>query len=394
MKKYNIPFSPPDLTEKEIENVIEVLKSGWITSGPKVFEFEKKVAEYCECEKAVAVSSATSALDLIMKVLNFAPPDEIITTTYTYASTSNTICHRGIKPIFVDLEKDSFLIDINKIKDAITEKTKAIVTVDIAGIPLDYDAIRNLLKEIHREDIILISDSSHAFGATYKGRKVGCQADFHVFSFHAVKNLTTAEGGAITFNNNHFNGKEDLYKEFKYTALNGQTKDALTKSKAGGWQYDILTDGLKCNMTDIHAAIGLVQLTRYEDMLKKRAYLTEIYTAALKDRSWAIIPFTKDAEKETSYHLYPLRIKDFTELQRNEVINILAEIGIPTNVHFTPLPMFTYYKTLGYSIKDYPNAYNQYANELTLPLYSSLSVDDAKCIVNEVINAIEKVKSK
>ncbi|URZ16747.1 DegT/DnrJ/EryC1/StrS family aminotransferase [Clostridium felsineum] len=394
MKKYNIPFSPPDLTEKEIESVIEVLKSGWITSGPKVFEFENKVAEYCECEKAVAVSSATSALDLIMRVLNFNAPDEIITTPYTYASTSNTICHRGIKPIFVDLEKDSFLIDINKIKDAITAKTKAIVTVDIAGIPLDYDAIRNLLKELHREDIALISDSSHAFGATYKGKKVGCQADFHVFSFHAVKNLTTAEGGAITFNDNNFNGKEDLYKEFKYTALNGQTKDALTKSKAGGWQYDILTDGLKCNMTDIHASIGLVQLTRYKDMLKRRAELTEIYTDALKDKAWAIIPFTKDYEKETSYHLYPLRIKDFTEAERNEVINLLAEIGIPTNVHFTPLPMFTYYKSLGYSIDDYPNCYNQYKNELTLPLYSSLSDEDAKSVVTEVIAAIEKVKEK
>ncbi|URZ00238.1 DegT/DnrJ/EryC1/StrS family aminotransferase [Clostridium felsineum] len=394
MKKYNIPFSPPDLTEKEIESVIEVLKSGWITSGPKVFEFENKVAEYCECEKAVAVSSATSALDLIMRVLNFNAPDEIITTPYTYASTSNTICHRGIKPIFVDLEKDSFLIDINKIKDAITAKTKAIVTVDIAGIPLDYDAIRNLLKELHREDIALISDSSHAFGATYKGKKVGCQADFHVFSFHAVKNLTTAEGGAITFNDNNFNGKEDLYKEFKYTALNGQTKDALTKSKAGGWQYDILTDGLKCNMTDIHASIGLVQLTRYKDMLKRRAELTEIYTDALKDKAWAIIPFTKDSEKETSYHLYPLRIQDFTEAERNEVINLLAEIGIPTNVHFTPLPMFTYYKSLGYSIDDYPNCYNQYKNELTLPLYSSLSDEDAKSVVTEVIAAIEKVKEK
>lgn len=392
MKSNNIPFSPPDITDKEIAEVVKVLESGWITSGPRVAEFEKKIAEYCEVEKAVAVASDTTGMELVLKVMDIKEGDEVITTPYTYASTSNVICHRGIKPTYVDVAKDSFLIDINKIEAAITPKTKAILTVDIAGLPVDYDAVRALLKKINREDIILISDSAHAFGAKYKGKRVGSQADFHIFSFHAVKNLTTAEGGAVTFNNNHFHGFDDLYKVFKYTALNGQTKDALAKTKLGAWQYDILTDGMKCNMTDIQAAIGLVQLTRYEEMLKHRADLVNLYDKALSDKSWAIVPFKKNAECETSYHLYLLRIKDFSEEQRNKVIEMLAEIGVPTNVHYTPIPMFTYYKSIGYSIADYPNTFDQYKNEITLPLYSTLSLETAEYVVTELIKAVEKVK--
>ncbi|WP_234119469.1 DegT/DnrJ/EryC1/StrS family aminotransferase [Clostridium hydrogenum] len=392
MKNNNIPFSPPDITDKEIAEVVEVLKSGWITSGPRVVEFEKKIAEYCETEKAVAVASDTAGMELVLKVLDIKAGDEVITTPYTYASTSNIICHRGIKPTYVDVAKDSFLIDIDKLEAAVTIKTKAILTVDIAGLPVDYDAIRALLKKINREDIVLVSDSAHAFGAKYKGRRVGSQADFHIFSFHAVKNLTTAEGGAVTFNNNHFKGFEDLYKVFKYTSLNGQTKDALAKTKLGAWQYDILTDGMKCNMTDMQAAIGLVQLTRYEEMLKHRAALVDLYDKALSNKPWAIIPFKKDDTCETSYHLYLLRIKDFTEDQRNKVIEMLAEIGVPTNVHYTPIPMFTYYKSIGYSISNYPNTYDQYKNEITLPLYSTLSIENAEFIISEVIKAVEKVK--
>lgn len=392
MKSNNIPFSPPDITDKEIEEVVEVLKSGWITSGPKVVEFEKKVAEYCETEKAVAVSSDTTGMELVLRVMDIKEGDEVITTPYTYASTSNVICHRGIKPTYVDVAKDSFLIDINKLEAAITTKTKAILSVDIAGLPVDFDAIRALLKKINREDIILISDSAHSFGAKYKGRRVGSQADFHIFSFHAVKNFTTAEGGAVTFNNNHFHGFDDLYKVFKYTALNGQTKDALAKTKLGAWQYDILTDGMKCNMTDMQAAIGLAQFTRYEGMLKHRAALVDLYDKALSNKSWAITPCHKDAQCESSYHLYLLRIKDFTEDERNKVIEMLAEIGVPTNVHYTPIPMFTYYKSLGYSISNYPNTFDQYKNEITLPLYSTLSLETAEYIINEVIKAVEKVK--
>lgn len=390
----NIPFSPPDITRAEIDAVVEVLESGWITSGPKVAKLEKEVAIYCDANYAVMLSSATAGLELILKVLNISEGDEVITTAYTYAATANVISHRGIKPTLVDTKKDSFFIDEQKIADAITAKTKAIITVDFAGAPVDYDAVRAMLKSKGREDIVLISDSAHSFGASYKGKKVGGQCDFHVFSFHAVKNYTTAEGGAITFNNNNFAGKEDLYREFKVTSLQGQTKDALSKMKAGAWKYDIVVDGLKCNMTDIQAAIGLVQLERYEGMLTKRSALVDVYDAALSKYDWAITPFRKDEVAETSYHLYPLRIKGFSEAQRDELIQTVAEMGIATNVHFMPLPMLSFYKNLGYSASDYPNAYAQYENEITLPLYSLLKLEDAQYVVDEVIKCIEKIKAR
>jgi dTDP-4-amino-4,6-dideoxygalactose transaminase len=263
--------------------------------------------------------------------------------------------------------------------------------VDIAGVPMDYDAVREVLKAKGREDIVLVADSAHSFGASYKGRKVGGQFDFHVFSFHAVKNLTTAEGGAITYNNNNFAGKEDLYKELKVTALHGQTKDALSKMKAGVWKYDIVTDGFKCNMTDIMAAIGLVQLQRFDSMLEKRKALFDVYSKHLAEKDWAVLPFKKDDIRETCYHLYTLRIKDFEEEQRGRLIQMMADLGIATNVHFIPLPMFTLYKNLGYSIDDYPNAYNQYKNEISLPLYSTLSLDDAEYVVTELIKCTEKI---
>lgn len=387
-----IPLSPPDITEREIESVVQVLKSGWITSGPKVLEFEQKIAEYCETEKAVALGSGTAGMELILKFYDIKEGDEVITTPYTYTASASIILHRGIKPTFVDVAKDSFIMDLDKLEKAITEKTKAIITVDFAGVPVDYDKVKTILKKLNREDIILISDSAHSFGATYKGKKVGSQYDFHVFSFHAVKNLTTAEGGGITFNNNNSHGKEDLYKEFKYTALHGQTKDALSKMKAGAWQYDIVTDGFKCNMSDLHAAIGVSQLDRYEGMLDRRRVIFEIYNKALENKEWAIIPFTKNEDMETSYHLYPLRIKGFEESDRAKVIEILAKKDIPTNVHFIPLPMFTLYKNLEYKMEDYPNAYNQYKNEITLPVYSTLSLEDAKYMIEELIKAVEEVK--
>lgn len=387
-----IPLSPPDITEREIESVVQVLKSGWITSGPKVLEFEQKIAEYCETEKAVALGSGTAGMELILKFYDIKEGDEVITTPYTYTASASIILHRGIKPTFVDVAKDSFIMDLDKLEEAITEKTKAIITVDFAGVPVDYDKVKTILKKLNREDIILISDSAHSFGATYKGKKVGSQYDFHVFSFHAVKNLTTAEGGGITFNNNNFHGKEDLYKEFKYIALHGQTKDALSKMKAGAWQYDIVTDGFKCNMSDLHAAIGVSQLDRYEEMLDRRRAIFEVYNKALEGKEWAIIPFSKNEEMETSYHLYPLRIKGFEESDRAKVIEILAKKDIPTNVHFIPLPMFTLYKNLEYKMEDYPNAYNQYKNEITLPVYSTLSLEDAKYMIEELIKAVEEVK--
>lgn len=387
-----IPFSPPDITEAEIDAVVEVLKSGWITSGPTLAKFEDELADYCEANKAVALNSATAAMELILKVLDIKEGDEIITTPYTYTATASVAIHRGIKPIFCDVAKDSFFIDYNKIGDLITEKTKVIMPVDFAGMPCDYDKIKDVLKEKNREDIIILVDSAHSFGAKYKGKRVGAQCDFHSFSFHAVKNFTTAEGGAITYNNNNFNGRENLYQDFKFTSLHGQSKDALSKMKAGAWEYDIITDGFKCNMTDINAAIGRVQLTRYEDMLKHRKEIFNTYTKILEKEEFSIIPVTEYGEgTESSYHLYPLRIKGFNEEKRNMLIQRLGEKGISTNVHFKPLPMFTLYKNLGYKIEDYPNAYAQYENEITLPVYSTLKLEDAEYVANEVIKEIKNI---
>ena len=391
MENKKIPFSPPDITQAEIDAVVEVMKSGWITSGPKTALFEENIAKYCGVNHAVALNSNTAGLELILKVLGISGDDEVITTPYTFAATSNVLIHRGIRPTFVDVKKGSFLIDEQKIFDAITPNTKAIITVDFAGVPVDYDAIKKIIKDKNREDIVLISDSAHSFGAAYKGEKVGGQFDFHVYSFHAVKNLTTAEGGAITYNNNYFRNKEDLYKEFKYTSLHGQTKDALSKMKAGAWKYDIVTDGFKCNMTDIMAAIGIAQLERFDEMRKIRKNLHGIYNKVLQEKEWAVLPFDKEGNTETCYHLYPLRIKGINEVQRNSVIQMMAEKDIATNVHFMPLPMLSLYKNLGYKIEDYPNAYEQYANEISLPLYSTLSAEDAEYVSTEIVRCVEKI---
>lgn len=388
----NIPFSPPDISEAEINAVTEVLRSGWITSGPNLAKFEEELAMYCEANKAVALNSATAAMELILKVFNIKEGDEIITTPYTYTATSSVALHRGIKPIYVDVKKDTFFIDEDKIAEAITDKTKVIMPVDFAGVPCDFDAIKKVLKDKNREDIIIICDSAHSFGAKYKGQIVGSQCDFHTFSFHAVKNFTTAEGGAITYNDNNFKGQEDLFRNFKITALHGQSKDALAKTKPGAWEYDIITDGYKCNMTDITAAMGRVQLTRYPEMLVKRKAIFETYTNIFKNEDFAIIPFTKDDNgTESSYHLYPLRIKGFTEEQRNLLITKMAEKGISTNVHFKPLPMFTLYKNLGYKIEDYPNAYAQYANEISLPVYTKLSLEDAEYLAIELVKIVKEI---
>lgn len=390
-----IPFSPPDITEAEIEAVVEVLRSGWITTGPNLIKFEEELAKYCDANHAVALNSATAAMELVLKVLDIKAGDEIITTPYTYTATASVAIHRGIKPIFCDVAKDSFFMDYDKLKDLITEKTKVIMPVDFAGVPCDYDKIKEVLKDLNREDIIILVDSAHAFGAKYKGEKVGAQCDFHTFSFHAVKNFTTAEGGAITFNNNNFNNKENLFQDFKFTALHGQSKDALAKLKPGAWEYDIVTDGFKCNMTDINAAIGRVQLTRYEDMLKYRKQIFETYTKILEKEEFSIIPETKYGEgTESSYHIYPLRIKGFNEEKRNELIQRLAEKGIATNVHFKPLPMFTLYKNLGYKIEDYPNAYNQYKNEISLPVYSKLALEDVEYIAKTLVSEVKDIINK
>ena len=387
-----IPFSPPDITEEEINAVVEVLRSGWITTGPNLAKFEEELEEYCNVNNAFVVNSATAAVDVILKALDLKAGDEVITTPYTYTATATSALHRGAKVVFCDVAKDSFLIDYDKIGDLINENTKIIMPVDIAGVPCDYDRIKEILKEKNREDIIIMVDSAHSIGAKYKGKKLGSQCDFHSFSFHAVKNLTTAEGGALTFNDNNFRGKEDLKKELKITSLHGQSKDARTKMVAGAWEYDVINDGLKCNMTDISAAIGRVQLRRYDEMLKKRAAIFETYTKVLEKEDFSIIPFSKDDNgTETSYHLYLYRIKGFKEEDRNELIRRLAKKEIATNVHYKPLPMFTLYKNLGYKIEDYPNAYSQYENVISLPVYSTLSLEDAEYLAKEVVSEAKNI---
>lgn len=390
MKK--IPFSPPDITEEEIDAVSEVLRSGWITSGPKLAKFEEEIAKYCEVNNALGLNSATAAMELVLKVLDIKEGDEIITSPYTYTATSSVGVHRGAKIVYVDVKKDTFEMDIEKVADKITDKTKVIMPIDIAGVPFDYDALKKVLKEKNREDIVILCDSAHSFGAKYKGKRVGSQCDFHSFSFHAVKNLTTGEGGGLTFNDNNFRGHDDFLKILRTTAMHGQTKDALSKLKAGAWEYDIINDGLKCNLTDIGAAIGLVQLSRYEKMIEKRRAIFKTYTDILSKEDFSIIPFTKDNNgTETSYHLYLYRVKGFKEEQRNALIANLAEKGIATNVHYKPLPMLTLYKNLGYDIKDYPNAYAQYENEITLPVYSTLSLEDAEYIAKETVKVIKEI---
>ncbi|TCL76432.1 dTDP-4-amino-4,6-dideoxygalactose transaminase [Hydrogenispora ethanolica] len=391
MRTKTIPFSPPDISELEIEQVIAVLRSGWITSGPMVARFEANLKDYCGVEQAVAISSATAGMELLLKVFGLREGDEAITTPYTYTATASIMTHRGIRPVFVDVKQDSFFLDEQRLYEAITPRTKLISTVDFGGVPMDYDAVRAVVRAKGREDIILLSDSAHSFGASYQGAKVGGQFDFHVFSFHAVKNLTTAEGGAITFRDNHFRGKADLYQELKVTALHGQTKDAMSKMKAGAWKYDIVTDGYKCNMTDIMAAIGLGQLERFDAMVAKRRALFELYSETLLTKEWAKLPFRAAGGTETCYHLYPLRITGFSEEQRDRLIQLLAEEGIATNVHFVPLPMFSFYQGLGYSIADYPNAYQQYANEITLPLYSTLATEDAEYVADRLIHHVERL---
>ena len=385
-----IPFSPPDITQAEIDAVVEVLKSGWITSGPNLAAFEKEIEEYCRVENAVALNSATAAMELVLKTLDIKEGDEIISTPYTYTATSSVAIHRGIKPIYVDVKKDTFFMDEEKLAEAITPKTKVIMPVDIAGYPCDYDGIKKILKDKGREDIIILCDSAHSFGAKYKGQRVGSQCDFHSFSFHAVKNLTTAEGGALTYNDNIDKFKvENLLAKFKLTALHGQSKDALSKMKAGAWEYDIITDGFKCNMTDINAAIGLAQLSRYGDILAYRRKLIEMYNKAFENNPNVAVLNHYDNDKNSSGHLYLLRLLGKDVEYRNEFIRKIAEFGIATNVHYKPLPMLTAYKNLGFKMEDYPNAYDMYKNEITLPLNSVMTEEQVKYVIDK-FNEVER----
>lgn len=387
-----IPFSPPDMTESEVIEVSEALHSGWITTGPRTKEFEKLISMCCQTEKSVCLNSATACMELILRVLGVGPGDEVITSAYTYTATASVTCHVGAKVVMVDTAPDSFEMDYEKLVDAITEHTKVVMPVDLGGVVCDYDKIfaavenkRHLFKPANDIQkaigrVVVLADAAHAFGAQWHGKMCGEIADFTSFSFHAVKNLTTAEGGALTWRPIKGVDNEWLYKQFQLLSLHGQNKDALAKTKLGAWEYDIIAPNYKCNMTDIMAAIGLAQLKRYPEMLRRRRLIIERYNDALKDCNVQVLNHYGE-DHSSSGHLYLVRLLGKDCECRNNVIEKMAERGIACNVHYKPLPMMTAYKALGFDINDYPNAYNQYRNEVTLPLHTCLSDEDVKYVI-------------
>lgn len=396
-----IPFMKPDITQAEIDEVVDTMKSGWLTTGPKTKQFENEISLYCSSEKTVCLNSATLGLKLLIKLLDIKEGDEIITTPYTFVSTCNEILHSGAKLVLADIKENSFNIDPAKIKKKLTKKTKAVIPVDIAGWPCDYDNIyeilnnklyspeKNTIQECFDRPII-IADSAHSFGAIYKNKKIGNVADFTVFSFHATKNLTTAEGGAITFNSFCNLNIDTIYKNLKLLSLHGQSKDGYDKLKLGGWKYSIELSGFKCNMPDILAAIGLSQLKRYDEIIERRKNIFNIYNNELNEDPF-ILPHFKSPEKETSYHLFLLRIKNIDEEKRDLIIHKMANKNIACNVHFIPVVMQPFYKKLGYNIKDFPNTYNMYKNEISLPLYSTMSEKDVYTVCRELKKIVKNL---
>lgn len=397
MKK--VPFSPPDITESEVNLVSEALRSGWITTGPKTKEFERLIAMCCQTEQAVCLNSATACMELILRVLGIGPGDEVITSAYTYTATASVTCHVGAKVVMVDTAPNSFEMDYDKLADAITERTKVVLPVDLAGVVCDYDKIfavveskkhlfspaNDIQKAYGR--VIVLADAAHAFCAKWHGKMCGEIADFTSFSFHAVKNLTTAEGGALTWRNHDGVDNESLYKQFQLLSLHGQNKDALAKTRLGAWEYDIVAPYYKCNMTDVMAGIGLAQLKRYPEMLYRRRQIIERYNEGLKGCDVQVLDHFGD-DHSSSGHLYLVRLLGEDVEYRNAVIERMAECGIACNVHYKPLPMMTAYKNLGFDIVDYPNAYNQYHNEITLPLHTSLTDEDVEYVISNFVDII------
>ena len=397
MKK--IPFSPPDMSEAEINEVAEALRSGWITTGPKTKEFERLIAMCCQTDQAVCLNSATACMELILRVLGVGPGDEVITSAYTYTATASVTCHVGAKVVMVDTAPDSFEMDYDKLADAITEKTKVVLPVDLAGVVCDYDKIfaaveskKHLFSPVNDIQkaygrVIVLADAAHAFGAKWHGKMCGEIADFTSFSFHAVKNLTTAEGGALTWRNHDGVDNESLYKQFQLLSLHGQNKDALAKTRLGAWEYDIVAPYYKCNMTDVMAGIGLAQLKRYPEMLYRRRQIIERYNEGLRGCDVQVLDHFGD-DHSSSGHLYLVRLLGEDVEYRNAVIERMAERGIACNVHYKRLPMMTAYKNLGFDIVDYPNAYNQYHNEITLPLHTSLTNEDVEYVISNFVDII------
>ena len=402
MKKYNIPFSPPDISEEEINEVIDTLKSGWITTGPKTKELERRLSEFTNTPKTVCLNSATAALELTLRVLGIGEGDEVIVPAMTYTASCSVIYHVGAKAVIVDIADDSHEMDYDALTDAITENTKAVIPVDLAGIPCDYDKIFEVVeskKHLFKANseyqeklgrVAVVADGAHALGSTYKGEKIGSVADFTTFSFHAVKNFTTAEGGSVTWKENENFDDEELYREYQIYSLHGQTKDALAKTKAGSWEYDIVIPGYKCNLTDIAASIGLVQLDRYPKLLERRENIISQYNKGFEGTRITALSHSSEDYKSCG-HLYISHVEGATFEQRGEIIVKMAERGISCNVHYKPLPLLTAYKNLGFDIENYPNAYNYYVKEITLPLHTRLSDEDVAVIVENFKEIVEEV---
>ena len=396
-----IPFSPPDMTEAEEIEVAQVLRSGWITTGPRTKEFERQIASYCHTPKVVCLNSATACMEMILRVLGVGPGDEVITSAYTYTASASVACHVGAKLVMVDTAPNSFEMDYEQLAQAITSRTKVIIPVDLAGIICDYDrifSIANDKKQLFQPSnklqnsigrVIILADAAHAFGAKRNGKMCGEIADFTSFSFHAVKNLTTAEGGALTWRSIPGIDNEWLYQQFQLLSLHDQNKDALAKTQLGAWEYDIVAPNFKCNMTDIMAGIGLVQLKRYPEILRRRQQIINRYDEVLRDQNLQLLLHYEE-NHTSSGHLYLVRLIGREIDERNEIIIKMAERGIACNVHYKPLPMMTAYKNLGFDIANYPNAYNQYRNEITLPLHTRLSDEEIEYVLANFINLISK----
>ena len=399
-----IPFSPPHITEEAIAEVVDTLKSGWITTGPKTKLFETKLSEYCGNPATLCVNSATFGLEHILRWFGVGEGDEVIIPAYTYCASGNVVLHTGAKPVIVDVNPDDFNISIEEIKKAITDKTKVIIPVDIAGLPAFYDEIyeivnskgvKSLFKRKNENQqklgrILILSDAAHSFGAKYKQKHTGNLADVSVFSFHAVKNLTTAEGGAIALNLPQPFDNQEVYKLLNTLSLHGQSKDALAKTQAGNWKYDIIEAGYKGNMTDIQASLGLVALKYYDETLAKRKFIVETYLDALKNKEWAELPVFQDNLRQSSYHLFMLRIKNIDENVRNKIIQEITETSVAVNVHFQPLPLLTAYKSRSYKIENYPVAFDNYSREISLPVYEDLSDEQIEYVIKNVIKSVEK----
>lgn len=399
--KMNIPFSPPDITELEIAEVAEALRSGWITTGPRTKQLERNIAEYVGANRCVCLNSQTACAELALRVLGVGPGDEVIVPAYTYTASASVVCHVGAKLVLVDCQEDSLEMDYDAVEAAINERTKAIIPVDLGGVPCDYERLFSLVetkRDFFRPNseiqaalgrVAIMADTAHAFGAKLGDRMVGAVADFSSFSFHAVKNLTTAEGGALTWKTIPGVDDEWIYKQLQLLSLHGQSKDALAKTKLGAWEYDIVGAWYKCNMTDVTAAIGLKQLERYPGMLERRKELIAKYDAALKPLGVKMLAHYTD-EYESSGHLYLTWIPGITAEQRNEIIIRMAEAGIACNVHYKPLPMHTAYKNMGFSIQDYPNAYAHFANEISLPLHTSLTDEQVEYVAANYVRILKE----